>query len=307
MSLICLAGAKIKSRVGQTIQYGGFFILITCWIIQSTYDAPPISRTDNTSAMTTHLPPLSTPIFSATADFDPHGAQEVNAVCLWLLDTNRFTAAHYAEAERIMSDSEHERAQKFIRGKETYIASRWLLRTVLARYTGSAPKAVEFLRSNRGKPFLAQSNIQFSLSHSGHWALLAVSNALLIGADIEEVRTTRDLTGIAESYYHPQEFARLQNLGSLAQADYFYRLWTLKEAFFKATGTGISAGLDKIEFMLGANDINANIACELDAGSAYWQFRQWALSANDYCAIAFQDPRNLDTKWFDALAAPAFP
>jgi 4'-phosphopantetheinyl transferase len=257
--------------------------------------------------MTTNLPPLSTPVFSSAADFDPAGAHEVNTVCLWLLDINQLTAAHYAEAERIMSDSEQERAQKFIRGKEAYIASRWLLRKVLARYTGSAPEAVTLLRSNRGKPFLAQSNIQFSLSHSSHWALLAVGDALLIGADIEEVKTTRDLTGIAESYYHHNEFTRLQGLDTATQADYFYRLWTLKEAFFKATGSGISAGLDKIEFTLTANNISASIASELDAGSVYWQFQQWALSAHDYCALAYKDPRNLHAKWFDALATPAFP
>lgn len=258
--------------------------------------------------MTTHLPPLAIPALSDIADFDPHGAQEANAVCLWLLDINKFTAAHYTEAERIMGDSERERAQKIIRGKEAYIASRWLLRKVLAGYTDSAPEAVELLRSNRGKPFLAHnSNIQFNLSHSGHWALLAVGDALLIGADIEEVRTTRDLSGIAESYYHHNEFAQMQRLDAAAQADYFYRLWTLKEAFFKATGSGISAGLDKIEFTLTANSISADIASELDAGSTYWQFQQWALGPRDYCALAYKDPRHLDIKWFDALALPAFP
>ena len=257
--------------------------------------------------MTTHLPPLPAPAFSSASDFDPKGKLESNTVSLWLLNINQFTAAHYAEAERIMSSSERERAQKFVRGKETHIASRWLLRKVLARYTGIAPEAVEFLRSDKGKPSLPHSDLHFSLSHSGHWVLLAVGNALLIGADIEEVRATRDLIGIAESYYHPDEFARMQTLDTAAQADYFYRLWTLKEAFLKAIGTGISAGLDKIAFALNADDISASIASELDAGSAYWQFQLWALNARDYCALAYKDPRTLNIKWFDALATPAFP
>lgn len=258
--------------------------------------------------MTPHLPPLPSPIISNASDHDVHSNMDANAVHLWLLDTDRFTEAHAADAEQIISPGERERAQKFIRGKETYIASRWLLRTTLARYTGVAPAAVAFARTAKGKPFLAHSDIQFNLSHSGHWALLAVTRAELIGVDVEAVRTTRDLSGIAESYYHPQEFAQLQLLAGSERYDYFYRLWTLKEAFLKALGVGISAGLDKAAFELREPGIRVQIADELggDANDE-WQFHQWALSAQDYCALACKAPNNLQVKWFDALAAPAFP
>lgn len=205
-----------------------------------------------------------------------------------------------------MSNSEHERAQKMLRGKENYIASRWLLRKVLANYTGIAADKVTFLRTDKGKPYLPGSNIHFSLSHSGHWALLAVANTGLIGVDIEAIKTTRNLNAIAEHYYHPQEFAHLQALKGDAQRDYFYRLWTLKEAFFKATGIGISAGLDKICFDLNDSSIRAGIARELDNESAHWQFHQWAPTAQNYCALVYKAPHTLAIDWFDALDTPAF-
>lgn len=230
-----------------------------------------------------------------------------NAVHLWLLDIRRFTPSHYASAEELMSSDELERAQKFVRGKHEYVASRWLLRKVLARYIGVPPAAVSFLRTDKGKPYLPHNDIHFSLSHSGHWALLAVGRIELLGVDVEAIHATRDLAGIAENYYHPDEFARLTTLEGNLQTDYFYRLWTLKESFLKAIGAGISAGLEKISFALDHTSISAQIAAELDKGAGDWHFHQWGLSARGYCALAAKSDQPLEVKWFDALVNPAFP
>lgn len=265
--------------------------------------------------MTTQRIPLVAPVFSTLSSLNHREKLADNAVHLWLLDIDRFTAAHYTHAEQIMSSAERERAHKFIRGKNEYIASRWLLRKVLARYTGRAADQLIFLHTEKGKPYLPQDDIHFNLSHSGHWALLAVGSAGQIGVDIEAMHATRDLSGIAENYYHPREFAQLQTLDPAAQAVYFYQLWTLKEAFLKAIGTGISAGLEKIEFDLTGSKISAHIAASLEGNpedstchsAAEWQFHQWALTAQDYCALASKSRQPLDLNWFDALAMPAFP
>lgn len=254
------------------------------------------------------LKPLPAPIFSQPQQSYGLGAQDVHIHCL---DIRKFTADHYVDAERIMSTAERERAQKFIRGKESYVASRWMLRKVLSFYTGLAPEAVNFLRTDKGKPYLPQSEIRFNLSHSGDWALLAVSKVDLIGVDVEAVSATRDLCGIAESYYHPQEFAQLQELEDEAQTEYFYRLWTLKEAFLKAIGTGISVGLEKIAFKPECNNldgcgIKAHIAAELGHDAAEWQFYQWALRAQVYCAVAAQSGKPLAVNLFDTLQRQLF-
>ena len=261
--------------------------------------------------MSISLPPLPTPIFSIDSESAQKEMATGTEAHLWRLNTNQFTAAHFAEAAQIMSSHEQERAQKMVRGKETYIASRWLLRKVLSRYTSQHARDVEILRTDKGKPYLAHSNIHFSLSHSGHWAVLAIATSDAVGIDIEATKATRNLAGIAEHYYHPQEFAQLQTLTGDAQYDYFYRLWTLKEAFFKATGTGISAGLDKIHFSLDNDEIQAEIATDLNKEKVGWQFHQWALTTGDesthnYCALAYSAPYRLAVRWFDALAAPAF-
>jgi len=257
-----------------------------------------------TILMTLSLLPLPIPNFCHPEQNYVLGAHEVHIHCV---DIRQFTVDNYAYAEQIMSGVERERAQKFLRGKESYIASRWLLRTVLARYMGEAPAAVEFSRTDKGKPYLPHSDLHFSLSHSGDWAILAVGKAEFIGVDVEVIHATRDLVGIAESYYHPHEFTQLQTLADTAQIDYFYRLWTLKEAFFKALGTGISAGLEKIAFELADDKISAQIAATLAEHGAEWQFHQWALSTQDYCALTCKSQHQLQVNWFDALSAPAFP
>lgn len=259
---------------------------------------------DQTSLMTLLLTPLPDPLFSQHEHVNELGSQDMHIHCL---DMRQFTADYYADAERTMSSTERERAQKFVRGKESYIASRWLQRKVLAYYLGITPEAVEFLRTDKGKPYLPQADLYFNLSHSGHWALLAVAKVEFIGVDVEAVSAARDLTGIAESYYHPHEFTQLLALTGATQSDYFYRLWTLKEAFFKAMGTGISAGLEKIAFDLEGNKISAQIATALGDNGDEWQFHQWRLSAQDYCALAYKHPHPLYLNWFDALSAPAFP
>lgn len=246
------------------------------------------------------LPVLPAPKFAPPCSL---GETQVH---LWLLDLRQFRARHAAAAELMMSEDEQRRAQAFKRGKEDYIASRWLLRSCLARYTGTAPASINFARTGQGKPFIPHSKIHFSLSHSGHWALLAVASTPLLGVDIEANRRVRDLTGIAERYYHPREYTQLQTLPEDLQTDYFYRLWTLKEAFFKALGTGISAGLENICFELGAHSIAATINSQLENAGQPWFFQQWQLEG-DLIALAAVMPRPPELIWLDALGAPAFP
>src|SRR6187431_2595348 len=100
--------------------------------------------------MTTSIPPLAAPVFSTPTNLNCSAQLADNAIHLWLLDINQFTTEHYAFAEQIMNGAERERAQKFVRGKNEYIASRWLLRNVLARYTGLAAEQVTFLRTDKG-------------------------------------------------------------------------------------------------------------------------------------------------------------
>ncbi|WP_130848074.1 4'-phosphopantetheinyl transferase family protein [Intestinimonas timonensis] len=91
-------------------------------------------------------------------------------------------------------------------------------------------------RAPRGKPFFhSMPQYQFNLSHSGPYALCALSDGE-VGADIEVVRPRRPF--LPKKVLSETEFAWFQDRGN--HWEDFYTLWTLKEARVKYTGTGLT-------------------------------------------------------------------
>lgn len=124
----------------------------------------------------------------------------------------------------------------------------WLLRYALSQ-EGIPVHAQQFTTSPDGKPLLANGSLDFSLSHSGEWVLCAVS-AKCVGVDVELPRCTM---ATARRFFAPEEVAMVESLPKSAQADALLRLWTAKEAFTKALGTGLKQGLGSFSVRLGQN------------------------------------------------------
>ncbi len=93
-----------------------------------------------------------------------------------------------------------------------------------------------------GKPVLAgREDVYFSLSHSGPYALCAVSGRP-VGADVQAPRTVKPTVA---RRFHPAEQAWLAE-----QADWeesFFRLWTRKEAWVKAMSGERMLALDETD------------------------------------------------------------
>ena len=83
--------------------------------------------------------------------------------------------------------------------------------------------------------------------------MCAISDAE-IGCDVERV-TDIDLE-IARRYFCPEEYAALLRCGGRAlQSDLFFRYWTLKESFMKATGLGFELPPDRFCVILDGPEI----------------------------------------------------
>ena len=92
-----------------------------------------------------------------------------------------------------------------------------------------------------GKPYLvSEPGIHFSLSHSGDWAVCALSDHP-VGVDIERCEPGR--RDIASRFFHREEVRYLNTVLPSARDDAFYKLWTLKESFVKSTGRGLDLPL----------------------------------------------------------------
>ena len=145
--------------------------------------------------------------------------------------------------EDFLPPQELERAGRYTSGprRQQFIASRALLRALLADHTGRPAASFELLADERGKPNCVDGPA-VSISHSGDIVACAVCDAGDIGVDVEFARQSRDVDAIARRYFHPEEAEWLAG----QPADRFYMLWVLKEAWLKATGTGIAGGFDRL-------------------------------------------------------------
>ena len=102
---------------------------------------------------------------------------------------------------------------------------------------------------DHGKPRLAgQEEFHFSLSHSGSYVMLAVSEREL-GCDLEQITEPR--LKVARRYFAREEWEHLSSTAGEEQTRLFFRYWTLKESFLKATGQGLHLPLDAFQIVLG--------------------------------------------------------
>jgi 4'-phosphopantetheinyl transferase len=153
----------------------------------------------------------------------------------------------------LLAEDERQRAGRILlpdRGT-AFLVARGALRRLLGWYLGLPPVSVTLGYTAHGKPFLAGPGpvppLRFNVSHSGQVALLAFRLGREIGVDVEEVRTAPDLAGIARRFFTPVESAGILSLPPAGQPDAFYACWTRKEAYLKAIGKGIAAGVASVE------------------------------------------------------------
>jgi phosphopantetheine--protein transferase-like protein len=131
-------------------------------------------------------------------------------------------------------------------GTQSVIAHS-LLRLLVSNVLTVEPASLELATGAHGKPYLANAkqSLHFNLSHCPTHVLVAISNRHEIGADIETIGEYKPR--VAHRILPPDEFIALDRLAGDERARAFYRVWVIKEACVKATGTGLSTPLRDIE------------------------------------------------------------
>ncbi|HIK04309.1 MAG TPA: 4'-phosphopantetheinyl transferase superfamily protein [Trichormus sp. M33_DOE_039] len=175
-------------------------------------------------------------------------------VHVWRFHLDR-TESELQDLEVTLSGDELARANRFYfpEHRRRFIAGRGILRSILGSYLGIMPAQVKFDYEPLGKPLLAEnlqnSGLLFNLSHSQNLALCAVNYQRQIGIDVESVRPMSDVEGLAKRFFLPREYDLVRSLPDEQKQNTFFRYWTCKEAYLKATGDGISQ-LEQIEIAL---------------------------------------------------------
>ena len=175
------------------------------------------------------------------------------------LDARDDGDAHFSD----LSHAEQIKTRRFHSPQHArrYTVAHSMLRRILAGYTGIEAHALTFNKTEFGKPYLAQFQetdsrfVHFNLSHSANIALVAVSVSGEVGVDVEFWRDNVRHIEVAERFFSIAERRALRALRALDGNMYdvtrgFFSGWSRKEAYIKASGLGISRGLDYFDVSL---------------------------------------------------------
>lgn len=123
--------------------------------------------------------------------------------------------------------------------KQVSTAGHILAKAMLAEKLNVPAETLCFLKTAKGKPYIPDCDLQFSISHSGDTVLCGIHDKA-IGADIEKTRPYNDR--VAKRICSPAEYAYING-----DSTRFLEVWTRKEAYAKLTGKGLSASLRTID------------------------------------------------------------
>lgn len=206
------------------------------------------------------------------------------------------SAEEEARLTAALAPDEQARAARYLSppARKQFIAARSALRRILGSYLSRRAEEIAFKQGSLGKPSLAGNHAQplfFNLSHSGELALVGVTALGEIGVDVEHVRELATAEQLAERFFHPNEVAALRTLPGHQRVDGFFHAWTRKEAFLKATGKGISYGIDRVEVTLTPGEPARVLALDGDRGAAaVWSLATFTPAPGYLGSVAMSGP-----------------
>lgn len=172
----------------------------------------------------------------------------------WIV-SDAVTNAECRTLMHLLDTEERRRADRFrfAEDRRDFIAAHALKRACLSEATGRPPQSLSFAVGPYGKPALdlefGDPALAFNLSHTRGCAVVAWGEDAMIGVDVEAL--TRPVPeGVAESHFAPNERAELHCGLETERDQRFYTIWTLKEAYMKATGFGMHLPLDSFAVAL---------------------------------------------------------
>jgi 4'-phosphopantetheinyl transferase len=218
---------------------------------------------------------------------------ETNTVLVRWLSLSAANPAHWSSWRRILDRGERRQADKFrfAVDREAFTAAHALRRVMLSELTGNPTAAWRYTEGEFGRPELAPCcatpTLRFNISHTRGLVACAIAHHQ-VGVDVESADRAIDF-GLADTVFAPEEALILKSASPNQIGRLFFRFWTLKEAFIKATGEGLSRPLNSFSFTLDPVRIQfhpeRNRASPHDDPAA-WQFAEYRPSKNKYLALA---------------------
>jgi 4'-phosphopantetheinyl transferase len=225
------------------------------------------------------------------------------AVQVWTLRVDALDEDAVEPWRELLDPAERARANRFVfpRHRVQFVAAHALTRIILAGLIGQPPTACRFVADLHGKPFAYLGErplpVSFNLSHTeGMVGIAAAARAdCALGFDLEPLGRKATLE-IADRFFCPQEVAWLQSLPEPSRMMGFLRLWTLKEAFLKATGKGLTQ--DLATFWFDPFPPRVHFMPGLPGSEADWWFEQRIVEEDFVATLGLRQPDGeIETRW----------
>jgi 4'-phosphopantetheinyl transferase len=211
---------------------------------------------------------------AAQRPLEPGEVRVFHAFCSTLGDAD---AALRCRALLSAEESAREQRFRFQDDRDSYLLAHALVRSVLAELSGEPPARLRFELGPHGRPELVPARpgprLRFNLSHTRGLVACAVALEHDVGVDVEHVDRRVQIDQVAESVFSDAERAALARLPEDARRARFFELWTLKEAYIKAVGKGLSLRLLSITLDLdGGPEPRIGFAPPVEDDPAAWWF-----------------------------------
>ncbi|CAN1834546.1 L-aminoadipate-semialdehyde dehydrogenase-phosphopantetheinyl transferase [Linum perenne] len=236
----------------------------------------------------------------------------------WIVDISEWnpSPADFSRAVAVLPRHEHSSIARFVKAEDRKraLVSRLLQYSLVNEVMGIGFDEIVIKRTLEGKPYLVSQeqecdrvqaglpNFNFNVSHHGDYVAIASEPLCLVGVDIvsctkPDGETIETFIQAFRSYFSRLEWDNVNNAASpdetlakfYSSFSMFCRYWSLKEAYVKATGSGLSTGLDKVEFR---HDNWTNITISIDGElDEEWRFQLHELPKRHWLSIARGHPK----------------
>jgi len=169
------------------------------------------------------------------------------SIDIWLVELKKMDK-DTSSLLNILDDTEQQRYHRLHRNhRHRYLLSHAACRNILSRYTGYTASEIQYTLNTHGKPGLINSPFTFNLSHSHDLAIIVIGAGTEIGVDVEYIKPKPNWKKLAKRFFNTDEYSYLLQQAENHQLESFFQLWTRKEAFIKALGTGLSTPLKSFD------------------------------------------------------------
>ncbi len=157
-----------------------------------------------------------------------------------------------------LSTDEKQRYQRFFykEDKQSYLISHVLLRNTLSKYVDVPASQWLFICNQHGKPEVKKlrelPEIEFNITHTKGLCACVVGMDAEVGVDAENINRQCNYKKLAQRMFSADENALLDS--SDEPSVQFYKYWTLREAYVKALGTGLSGSSKDFYFTMSEDD-----------------------------------------------------